>query len=192
MPSHGARSSARCTPNTSPITPRCLHLRSALTRLSMRRAWNGNWRSKLQACALPKPAVRRRTCRRRRQRRRTRRRRQRRSHQRHHLYHHRLRRSRLRPRPSLSCSGSAVPRRTRGNLTLAELSTFWGLLRGLFVRRETRELQAAQLLALGVRMSDDNKRKMRILEALGMIQLQVSVACPKMSPRAPPVRTHTR
>lgn len=84
------------------------------------------------------------------------------------------------------------PASTRGNLTLAELSTFWGLLRGLFVRRETRELQAAQLLALGVRMSDDNKRKMRILEALGMIQLQVSVACPKMSPRAPPVRTHTR
>ena len=42
----------------------------------------------------------------------------------------------------------------------------------LFIRRETRELQAAQLLALGVRMSGENSKRMRVLEALGLLKLQ--------------------
>ena len=80
----------------------------------------------------------------------------------------------------------------RASLTLDEINDFWSLLRGLFVRREvklrfriptslhdtrivkpcvrvaqTRELQAAQLLALGVRMSEQNNRKLKILEGVG-------------------------
>ena len=44
-------------------------------------------------------------------------------------------------------------------------------LRSLFVRRETRELQAAQLLALGVRTSPRNSMLLRLLQALGRIRL---------------------
>ena len=36
---------------------------------------------------------------------------------------------------------------------------------------QTRELQAAQLLALGLRMSEANARKMRALERLGLVAL---------------------
>ena len=41
----------------------------------------------------------------------------------------------------------------RGSSSLADLNEFWRCLRGLFVQRETRELQAAQLLALGEAIS---------------------------------------
>jgi hypothetical protein len=60
----------------------------------------------------------------------------------------------------------------RGEVSLKDLNAFWAVLRSLFARRETRELAAAQLLALGVRMSEQNARYMRILEALGLLKLQ--------------------
>ena len=63
--------------------------------------------------------------------------------------------------------GTAV----REGASLEEVNQFWSLLRSLYVRRETKSLQAAQLLALGVRMSDENARRMRILQALGLIKL---------------------
>lgn len=59
----------------------------------------------------------------------------------------------------------------REGVSRDDINQFWSLLRSLFVKRETRSLQAAQLLALGVRMSDENARKMRILQALGLIKL---------------------
>ena len=36
---------------------------------------------------------------------------------------------------------------------------------------QTRELQAAQLLALGVRNNEDNSRKLKLLERLGLVSL---------------------
>ena len=63
----------------------------------------------------------------------------------------------------------------REGVPLSDINAFWHLLRGLFIRRETLELQAAQLLALGIRMSDENAKKMRILEALRFIKLQSNV-----------------
>ena len=63
--------------------------------------------------------------------------------------------------------GSSV----REGVSLTELNEFWSLLRSLYMRRETRSLQAAQLLALGVRMSEENARRMRTLQALGLIKL---------------------
>ena len=63
--------------------------------------------------------------------------------------------------------GSSV----REGVSLTELNEFWTLLRSLYMRRETRSLQAAQLLALGVRMSEENARRMRTLQALGLIKL---------------------
>lgn len=60
----------------------------------------------------------------------------------------------------------------REAVSLEDVNTFWRVLRGLFVKRETHELQAAQLLALGVRTTGDNARKLRILDALGLVKLQ--------------------
>lgn len=65
-----------------------------------------------------------------------------------------------------------LPANVREGSTREEVSEFWCLLRGLFVRRETTHLAAAQLLALGVRTSESNSRKMRILEALGLLTLK--------------------
>ena len=62
----------------------------------------------------------------------------------------------------------------RDGISLETLNEFWGVLRSLFIRRETQELQAAQLLALGVRMSEENARRMRVLEALGLLKLQAN------------------
>ena len=59
----------------------------------------------------------------------------------------------------------------REGVSLDDINEFWSLLRSLFVRRETRSLQAAQLVALGVRLSDENTKKMRILKALGLVDL---------------------
>ena len=64
--------------------------------------------------------------------------------------------------------GSSV----RDGVSLDDVNQFWSVLRSLFARRETDCLQAAQLLALGVRMSDENARRMRILQALGLVKLQ--------------------
>ena len=59
----------------------------------------------------------------------------------------------------------------RAGHTLADTNEFWVLLQGLFVRRGVREVSAAQLLALGVRMHAENKAKLRLLEQLGLLQL---------------------
>ncbi len=61
---------------------------------------------------------------------------------------------------------------TRGNVKLDELNEFWRLLLGLFRQREARTLQAAQLLALGVRMSEANTKKLRLLEKLNLLRVQ--------------------
>jgi hypothetical protein len=66
----------------------------------------------------------------------------------------------------------------RAGLSLAELDSFWRALRGHFVRRETRELQAAQLLALGIRIGEEkNAQRMRILEHLGLLRMRHNSVC---------------
>lgn len=58
----------------------------------------------------------------------------------------------------------------RDGVGLDELNDFWRCLRSHFVRRETRELQAAQLLAVGVRIGEQkNARMLRLLERLGRL-----------------------
>ena len=63
-----------------------------------------------------------------------------------------------------------------------ELNEFWSLLRGLFVRRETGQLQAAQLLALGVRMTDANARKLKLLERCAAARARGAVLPPARDP----------
>ena len=76
------------------------------------------------------------------------------------------------PQPIDELSWLRLSAPARAGLSLDDVNTFWRCLFGLFVRRETHELQAAQLLALGIRTSGDNERKFRALEGLGLIQLR--------------------
>ena len=62
--------------------------------------------------------------------------------------------------------------KARAGHGLADLNAFWALLRGLFQRRQEPEVSAAQLLALGLRISSaENKAKLKLLELLGLVTL---------------------
>ena len=62
--------------------------------------------------------------------------------------------------------------KARAGHGLADLNEFWALLHGLFQRRQDPEVSAAQLLALGLRISAaENKAKLRLLELLGLVRL---------------------
>ena len=65
-----------------------------------------------------------------------------------------------------------IPSAERKGLAFADLSEFWTKLKGLFEKREAVELQAAQLLALGVRIMDaGDRKKLALLEKLGHVAL---------------------
>ena len=65
-----------------------------------------------------------------------------------------------------------IPSAERKGLAFADLSEFWTKLKGLFEKREATELQAAQLLALGVRIMDaGDRKKLALLEKLGHVAL---------------------
>lgn len=61
-----------------------------------------------------------------------------------------------------------------GVSSLDELNEFWRTLHGHFMRREATTLKAAQLLALGVRMTGASSKKPHVLllEKLGLLTLQ--------------------
>ena len=65
-----------------------------------------------------------------------------------------------------------IPSAERKGLAFFDLSEFWTKLKGLFEKREATELQAAQLLALGVRIMDaGDRKKLALLEKLGHVAL---------------------
>ena len=65
-----------------------------------------------------------------------------------------------------------IPSAERKGLAFGDLSEFWTKLKGLFEKREASELQAAQLLALGVRIMDaGDRKKLALLEKLGHVAL---------------------
>ena len=65
-----------------------------------------------------------------------------------------------------------IPSAERKGLAFGDLSEFWTKLKGLFEKREATELQAAQLLALGVRIMDaGDRKKLALLEKLGHVAL---------------------
>ena len=65
-----------------------------------------------------------------------------------------------------------IPAAERKGLAFGDLSEFWTKLKGLFEKREATELQAAQLLALGVRIMDaGDRKKLALLEKLGHVAL---------------------
>ena len=65
-----------------------------------------------------------------------------------------------------------IPSAERKGLAFGDLSEFWTKLKGLFEKREAVELQAAQLLALGVRIMDaGDRKKLALLEKLGHVAL---------------------
>ena len=65
-----------------------------------------------------------------------------------------------------------IPSAERKGLAFADLSEFWTKLKGLFEKRDAVELQAAQLLALGVRIMDaGDRKKLALLEKLGLVAL---------------------
>jgi len=55
-------------------------------------------------------------------------------------------------------------------LTLEETDEFFGLLQGICHERDVREVQAAQLLALGIRLTAPTLRKLGALEAMGLLK----------------------
>ena len=66
-----------------------------------------------------------------------------------------------------------IPSAERKGLAFGDLSEFWTKLKGLFEKREAKELQAAQLLALGVRIMDaGDRKKLALLEKLGHVALK--------------------
>ena len=66
-----------------------------------------------------------------------------------------------------------IPSAERKGLAFGDLSEFWTKLKGLFEKREATELQAAQLLALGVRIMDaGDRKKLALLEKLGHVALK--------------------
>ena len=67
---------------------------------------------------------------------------------------------------------TTIPSAERKGLAFADLSEFWTKLKGLFEKRDAVELQAAQLLALGVRIMDaGDRKKLALLEKLGLVAL---------------------
>ena len=65
----------------------------------------------------------------------------------------------------------ALPSALRDGLTHGELNAFFGTLRGHFARRDVRELQAAQLVAFGMRIGDESHTRMlNLLERAGLLR----------------------